>query len=135
MEKTPPRRIAGFRPLALAAALAILLLLASIAVPLHLQWLEASRAAPAVQRMGTLAAAAKAYHGVHDRWPGSAGDLRLAGFVPDTLRALAGWDVRLHLPDSLVAVSTPAMPGGAGKRVVLEVPRWKTRGYGQVGGP
>lgn len=126
------RNAKGFTLVEVLVVVVILAILAAIAVPIYLKYVQSARAGEAQEAIGSIMSAAKVYHAETATWPTDTRQLKslkLDQLVTDRWHFTINGGGSSGI-QSIVATSTPMMPGGAGYSVTYTSSTGKWSGYG-----
>jgi len=110
----------------------IVAILAAIALPIYLDYVQSSYASEARTVISNVHNAAKMYYQTRGEWPGDVEQLERAGQLDLDRSTKLKWTFELQLPDRIGATSTEEMQGGAGKIVSFDALTGKFKGYGSA---
>ncbi len=121
----------GFTLVEILIVVVMLAILFAIAVPIYVNYVAQARAAEAQEAINAIKAACNVYHARRGVYPATIEQLDQLQFEPSTKdRWNFNWVVAGNGLNEISATSTGRMPGGAGKKVTLNVQTGEWHGYG-----
>lgn len=121
----------GFTLVEILIVVVMLAILFAIAVPIYVRYVAQARAAEAQEAISAIWAASKVYNAQTGRWPTRVEQLQQLQFDRSMERK---WTFTITVGgrgiNTISAISTGLMPGGAGKQVTFTVDTGEWRGYG-----
>ena len=123
----------GFTMIEIMVVVVIIAILAAFAVPIYIKYVESARASEAKSVISSISNASDMFYQKSGEFPGTVEQLETAGQLDLKPATEEKWDFELKLTEqggTIVALSTEAMAGGAGKRVEYDTGTGKFKGYG-----
>lgn len=130
--KTFKKNQSGFTMIEIMVVVVIVAILAAVALPIYLNYVQSSYASEARTVLSNVHNASKMYYQTRGEWPSDVEQLERAGQLDLDRSTKLKWSFELQLPDRMSAISTEEMQGGAGKAVVFDAVTGKFKGYGSV---
>ncbi|MDP8206790.1 MAG: prepilin-type N-terminal cleavage/methylation domain-containing protein [Candidatus Electryonea clarkiae] len=120
----------GFTLIEILVVVVIIAILAAISVPIYIEYVRGARAADAQSQIGAIYNAAKMYVQDRDRSPTDINELEEFGYLNIDESVHRSWQFTVNWPETIEAVSTDEMRGGAGKMITYDVLQGIFYGYG-----
>ena len=130
MKEMLNRERKGFTLIEILVVVVIIAILAAISVPIYVQYVQGARASDAQSQIGAIYNAAKMFYMDRDRWPTTVEELETYGYIQMDEAVSRQWEFSLNGQETIEAISTGEMPGGAGKTVTYNIQQGKFFGYG-----
>ena len=124
----------GFTMIEIMVVVVIVAILAAIALPIYLDYVQSSYAAEARVTLKTIYSAAKMRYQTRGGYPSDIEQLEREGFMDLERSTKLKWQFELQMPDRVTATSTDDMQGGGGHRVSYDGQNGKFTGYGSAEG-
>ena len=125
------RKRDGFTLVEILIVVVMLAILFAIAVPIYTRYVAQARAAEAQEAINAIKSAANVHHARTGAWPSNVDDIDQLDFEPVTEER---WSFNIVSGgqgiNQITATSTGRMPGGAGKKVTLDMRTGEWKGYG-----
>lgn len=129
MSNVLDRKRKGFTLIEILIVVVIIAILAAISVPIYIDYVRGARASDAQSQIGAIYNAAKMYYQEIDTWPNTTEEMEEQGFLSLDEATSRQWEFTIS-EETITAVSTGEMPGGAGKEVTYDIQNGKFYGYG-----
>ena len=120
----------GFTLIEILVVVVIIAILAAISVPIYIEYVRGARAADAQSQIGAIYNAGKMFQQDLDRDPTDVLELEELGYMTMDESVRRSWQFTLNWPETIEAVSTDEMRGGAGKQITLDIINGRFYGYG-----
>jgi len=130
MHNTLNRSRKGFTLIEILVVVVIIAILAAISVPIYIEYVRGARAADAQSQIGAIYNAAKMFQQDRDRSPADVDELEQLGYITLDESVRRAWQFTLNWPETIEAVSTDEMRGGAGKQITYDILQGTFYGYG-----
>ncbi len=130
MQEMLNRHRKGFTLIEILIVVVIVAILAAISVPIYIDYVQGARAADAQSQIGAIYNAAKMYLQDNDQWPTTVDELEELGYMTIDESVQRQWEFSINGQETITAVSTGEMAGGAGKEVTFNIQEGRFYGYG-----